>query len=486
MNRRSFLTTAAASAAALAMSPDLLHAAAASGDWTVAVADVEADLPRQTLRRLRGRAPAGLSGALYRNGPAKFHRPGGSAGHWFDGDGMVRAFRIDDGQASLAARFIDTPKRRTDTAAGAVVTPGFGTATGKGAKVGDNDDVNAANISVMAAGEQMWALWENGSPFVFDGDSLETKGAHSFRPDLAHMPFLAHPRTEPNGRVWNLGLNRDSAIVWRLAPGGALESADMIKLPRASYIHDFTHTARHLVIVLQPWIQDRFTMPYMNTLTWKPELGTRILVVDKDDLTRQRVYEAPPFFFFHLGDAWEDSDGTIRFDAALSSDPSFATTGASALIEGRQVGSADSEMALIALTPGGKAEVTRPGLVGEFPRTDPRYAGLARARTVHLTNGSGDHPLLQGVAVTDWRRQKTDSFDFGPTQIAEEMVFVPRPGGSDEFDGWLVGTTINLLAKRTELHVFDARRVAAGPLVSWQADRALPVTFHGVFVGTKA
>jgi carotenoid cleavage dioxygenase-like enzyme len=63
------------------------------------------------------------------------------------------------------------------------------------------------------------------------------------------------------------------------------------------------------------------------------------------------------------------------------------------------------------------------------------------------------------------------------------MVFVPRPGGGAEFDGWLVGTTINLSARRTELHLFDAGRVAAGPLVSWAADVALPVTFHGVFVG---
>lgn len=485
MNRRSFLT-AAAGFATLAMSPDLLHAAAASGDWTIGVADVEADVPRQALRRLRGRAPADLAGTLYRNGPAKFHRPGGSAGHWFDGDGMVRSFRIDDGEASLAARFVDTPKRRTDTAAGAVVTPGFGTRTGKGAKVGDNDDVNPANISIMAAGDEMWALWESGSPFAIDPQTLETRGVHTFRSDLAHMPFLAHPRVEPNGRVWNLGLSKDSALVWRLAPGGALESADMIKLPRASYIHDFTHTARHLVIVLQPWIQDRFEMPYMKSLSWKPEQGTKILVVDKDDLTRQRLFEAPAFFCFHLGDAWEDRDGTIRFDAAIAPDPSFAIEGAVALIDGRQVGTADSDMVLIALKADGRTELTKPGLVGEFPRTDPRFAGLTRTRTVHLTNGSGDHPLLQGVAVTDWRREKTDSFDFGPSQIAEEMVFVPRPGGSEEFDGWLVGTTINLLAKRTELHVFDARRVAAGPLVSWQADRALPVTFHGVFVGARA
>ncbi len=483
MNRRDFLSTAAAGLAVAALNPDDLHAAAASGgDWTLGVADVESDVPRHALRRLRGRAPAGLAGTLYRNGPSKFHRPGGSAGHWFDGDGMVRAFRIDDGEAFLAARFLDTPKRRTDIAADAVVTSGFGTPTRRGARVANNDDVNPANISVMAAGGEMWALWETGSPMRFDPETLETKGFHTFRPDLKHMPFLAHPRVEPDGRVWSLGLFGKQAMVWRLAPDGALEAATPIELPRASYIHDFTATARHLVIVLQPWIQDRFAMPYVNSLTWKPELGTQILVIDKADFSQRRVYEAPPLFFFHLGDAWEEADGTIRFDIATDRDPTFAVTGAAALIEGREVGVADSAFALVTLKAGGDVRITPAG-IGEFPRTDPRFAGRVRSRTVHLTKGSPSHPLMQAVAVTDWRREKTESFDFGPTQIVEEQVFVPRPGGSAEFDGWLVGTTINLLSRRTELHVFDARRVAAGPLVSWEASLALPVTFHGVFVG---
>jgi all-trans-8'-apo-beta-carotenal 15,15'-oxygenase len=41
---------------------------------------------------------------------------------------------------------------------------------------------------------------------------------------------------------------------------------------------------------------------------------------------------------------------------------------------------------------------------------------------------------------------------------------------------------VNLDAKATELHVFDARHVTQGPIVAWRAPVALPVTFHGVFV----
>ena len=164
MNRRSFLT-AAAGLAAVAFNPDVLYAASAGiGDWTLGVADIEADIAPQTMRLVEGRAPAGLAGRLYRNGPAKFHRPGGSVSHWFDGDGMVRRYRIKDGEATLSARFVDTAKRRADSAADAVVTAGFGTAGSKRAAIGGADDVNAANISVMMAGGELWALWEAGSP----------------------------------------------------------------------------------------------------------------------------------------------------------------------------------------------------------------------------------------------------------------------------------------------------------------------------------
>ena len=86
-------------------------------------------------------------------------------------------------------------------------------------------------------------------------------------------------------------------------------------------MHDFTATERHLVILLQPWVQESFRMPYASAMAWRPELGTRVLVIDKADLGRRRTFELEPFFFFHLADAWEDADGTIRFDACIDDNP---------------------------------------------------------------------------------------------------------------------------------------------------------------------
>lgn len=481
MNRRDILRTAALLGGAALLAPEAVWAAAAN-DWTLGLADVENDVAPTAMTRLHGRAPAALNGTLFRNGPAKFRRPGGSVGHWFDGDGMVRKFQIADGQARMSARFVDTVKRRQDAAADAVITPGYGTASGPGARLTGPDDANAANTSVLMAGGELWALWEGGSPTVLDSVTLETRGVKTLRPDLKAMPFLAHPRVQPDGTIWNLGLGGGRAIVWQLGADGALRKAEVIKLPRNSYMHDFTATARHLVILLQPWVQERFTMPVAAAMRWKPELGTQVLVIDKDDLSRQRVFELPPFFFFHLGDAWEEADGTIRFDACIDEDPSGTAQNAGLFLQGRHVRAAPPRQALITLRADGRAALAKEGVTAEFPRGDARFAGEIRRYSVHVTNERPDRPLFQGVAVRDWKKDGDQVFDFGPRHLVEEVVFVPRPGSAEELDGWLVGTTLNLDAKSTELHVFDARQVKQGPIAAWRAPVALPVTFHGVFV----
>ncbi len=489
-SRRSFLMGAAALSAAVA-TPEMVRAAAAldavaaaKADWALATQDVEGDIARRTMRLVHGRAPAGLQGALYRNGPAKFRRPGGSATHWFDGDGMMRAFRIQDGQATLEARFADTPKRRTETELGAVVTPGFGTKGDARARIGSNDDANAANTAVMVAGDQVWALWEAGSPLALSASDLSTRDFITLRDDLKSMPFQAHPRYAPDGSIWNVGSAGGQAVIWHLRPDRSLSDAQVVPLPRASYMHDFTATDRHVILVLQPWVFATHAMPVTAGLAWRPQMGTQVLVLDKDDLSRRRLYELPGFFHFHLGDAWAERDGTIRFDVAASGDPRFAVDGARVLVDGHGVVPGDpAKLALITLRPDGRADMTYSDVVGEFPKADPRRAGLKRSLTAHTSGETRGRPLPTGLAVHDWDSGRSHAFEFGVHQVVEEAVFVPKPGATAERDAWLVGPSVNLKDGRTELHAFDVARIEDGPVATWQADVALPAGFHGVWAG---
>jgi carotenoid cleavage dioxygenase-like enzyme len=485
-SRRHFLMSAAALSAAVA-TPETVWAAMAqdaAAPWALATADLDTDVSPRAMRLVQGRAPAGLEGTLFRNGPGKFRRPGGSATHWFDGDGLMRSFHIQDGAVTLAARFADTPKRRTETELDAVVTPGFGTAGDARARVGSNDDANCANTAVMVTSDAVWALWEGGSPLAMDAATLATQRFVTLRDDLKGMPFQAHPRYAPDGTIWNVGTNGDQVIVWHLQASGELIDAQVLRLPRASYLHDFTATERHLIFVLQPWVFERRGMPFLTQFAWRPEMGTQVLVVDKADLTQTRTYELPTFSFFHLGDGWTEADGTIRFDVAANDDVTFAIEGARVLVAGRgTVPGSPSVLKLVTLYPDGRAEMTSSGVAAEFPKGDPRRAGLERSLSVHVAGERGGRPLPNGLAIQDWKTGRSHAFAFDDTQIMEEAVFVPKPGTTAERDAWLVAPSINLTEGVTELHVFDVGAVENGPVATWRADVALPAGFHGAWRG---
>jgi carotenoid cleavage dioxygenase-like enzyme len=446
-------------------------AAAAQPRWALALGDVAGDISPRPLSRLHGRLPTDLAGTLYRNGPALFRRGDTAVNHWFDGDGLVRAFRLGNGTASLAARFVDTPKRRIETAAGRIVQPGFATPARPGAQVGSADDTNAANTHVIAAGGKLLALWEAGSATAMDMATLATDGPVAFRPDLKGMPFLAHPKQEAGGRIWNIGLSGAHAYVYRLSAAGRLEAGQMIRLPSASYMHDFTMTERHLIIVLQPWLHEKASLPFASGMVWRPERGTKVLVIDKDDLTKQRVFELPALFFFHLGDGWEEADGSIHFDGAFDETPLFAVEGAPALVEGRYPRSERPMLRLVSLHPDGRAQLREAGITAEFPRNPGGHAGPRP--TFHVGGYAPGRPFARSVGRWDWQRGRGSAHDFGADQIVEEFVAAGR---------WLIGTTINLKARATELHVLRADDPAAGPVASFRADMALPHSFHGSWV----
>lgn len=475
LDRRQFLGTSLIAGAAI-ITPDMALAGATPPGWALGVADVEADVPQETLRLVQGKVPAGLLTTLFRNGPAKFRRGASAAGHWFDGDGLVRRWRVEDGKATLAARFVDTPKRRLETKLNAMVQPGFGSPRRAGAVVNGPDDTNAANTSVMVAGGQLYALWEGGSATMLDAATLATQGPKTFRRDLKQMAFSAHPRVDRDGTVWNFGGNGENTFIWKLNPNGSLAKAEMIKLDRNSYFHDFTTTARHLIFVLQPWVQEEFKFPLSTGMAWKPQLGTQVLVIDKDDFSKRRVFELPAFSFFHLADGWEESDGTIRFDGCLEADPTFGQTAASALLRGEHIKAPTPMLTQIVLHVNGKAEMKTTRTAAEFPASDRRMAGQARRFTTHVT-GYRNTPFPHAIAMWDWSKGRDDKHDFGSHQLVEEFLFVAN--GAGENDGWLIGTSLNLKAQKTELHLLNAAKLSDGPVATWQANLALPLGFHG-------
>lgn len=440
-------------------------------------------IAEESLSLVSGRAPDGLMGTLYRNGPAHFRRGDQILDHWFDGDGFVRAFSINGNAATLQAQFVQTIKRERDDAAGRFIMPGFGTKAARGAPVASPDDANAANTSLLKVGDQLWALWEAGSPYALSPDDLSTIAPVTLRPDLAQMPFSAHPKVDKDGVIWNFGMAYGSPLtfIWALKPNGEVLKTGMVQLPLASYLHDWVVSDTKLIIPLQPWVFKGHRPPFSESLSWEPDLGLRILVVDKNDFSSRTLYELPAGAFFHTGGVVEETDGTLRFDICLADAPTLDSRFGKAVLHGVAIDRPQTLLQQVVLKPSGKSHLVSTGLPAEFPQADPQDASQ---RLFFVSEGQETTKAVyryNAVAAFDWKHEQRDLFDFGPNVLVEEPVLVTARGSGLRH---LLVTALHVDEGVTYLHAFNADNVSAGPVASWRSRLALPLGFHGVWLAS--
>lgn len=492
MDRRRFLRTLLAGASVALAAPSALAgdpAAFARGlardprlaGWRT----VGAERFGPTRATVEGRLPKVLAGTLYRNGPAWFERDGFRYEHWFDGDGMVHGWTLADGGVTHAARMVETPKFVRERREGRFVFPTPGTAVPGQKPVRNNDDSNLANTSVMVLGGRLFALFEGGSAFELERDTLATVGPATWRPDLAALPFSAHPLVDRDGSVWNFGsinlMGGSGLLVWHLGADGRLISAHTLETPALGYLHAFAMTDDALVFALAPFAMGDHG-PFFERIRFQPQDATRIAVVPKHDPGAARWFEAPFGMVYHFGDAYR-SGSEIRVRAVRHADPDAARSPMRGAMAGHAIAAAGGEE-LVELridTARGRADWHRLGVQGlEFPLFDARTPEHAPAR-LYAPVAHGGAALFNAVAMLDPHRDARQLHVYGAGIVAEEHVFVPRPGRTRPDDGWLLGTLYDITRDRRGLAVLDARHVDDGPVATAWVDYGFPLGFHGTF-----
>ena len=350
--------------------------------------------------------------------------------------------------------------------------------------------MNAANVSVLVHGGRLMALWEGGSALEVDPGTLDAGGLVAWRPDLAGAPFSAHPKVEPDGTLWNIGYvpaPRPLLLFYRIGRSGRLEKAGAMPISPLGMVHDFVVTKRSLVVLLPPFVLDRERFAagrtsFLDAHAWRPGLGVRAIVVDKDSLRPTRRHELPPGFHFHHGNGFEEPDGTIRLDLCQAPDPGFLVRDLRDVMRGAwRFDSPPPAYRQAVLRPGGGAEISAslPG-TAEFPRVDPRRTGR-RHRRVFMLAGDGEGPgwPLRRIVALDADGGAARGWRYPRRRIPEEHVFVPRGGGED--DGWLVGPFLDVGARATGLSVFEAGRIEDGPVWQGLLPYPVPLGLHGAF-----
>ena len=501
MQRRHLLQTLAAAAATTAAGHVIAKPALAA-DFAANVVgqplltpfrgvnDTSGDIDGQAL--LRGRWPAGLRGRFYRNGPALYERGAERYHHWFDGDGMVQQFSITDGRVSHRGRLVRTSKLKAEQQAGRFLMSTLGTQIEGGPPASGPDAFNVANTNALEHAGRVLALWEGGSAYALDPADLSTQGPVTWRADLQQMPFSAHPKVDAGGHLWNIGTMGRAVVAWHVDPQGRLASVQVGESPYpGGMVHDMAVTERYLVVPLPPvsFHFERAVPEGPRRFAMKPGEPLRVLVMDKADISKRRVFELPPQMVFHVGNAHEAGDDIVLSTIAAP-DAWFLDRAAVALMSARPQpsGTLGLQIARLDMRTGRSSLQALPGEV-EFPRIDPRRIGLSGKDAARwLVTGAAwqaypgrNNALLHGLQVLDTQTGRARRFDYGEHMVVEEHILVPKPGKTGELDAWLLGTTFDARRQATVLNVLDAAHVEDGPIAQAVLPYALPLGFHGNF-----
>lgn len=435
-----------------------------------------ADLP------VIGELPRDLDGVFVRNGPnPQFHPIRGY--HWFGGDGMLHGVAIRDGKAAYRNRWIRTEAFVRERAAGRAIWP----SDMKGPDF-DNPEGpmrgNTANTALVWHDGRLLALWEAGEPYHVKLPGLETVGPHTFGGALSHA-FTAHPKVDPvTGELLFFGyhLYAEPFLQYSVASReGRIEHTTAIHLPIGVMMHDFAITERYAVFLDLPFT---FTMEKVeqgkNPFAWEPERGARIGVLPRRGQGSEiRWFSIAPGFVFHTLNAYEEGDFLILDACRL---PAFDLYAFKAEFAAQENPSRLHRYRLNLKT-GEATEQPLDDIKSDFPRVNEALVGR-KARFGYTARFEDGGPgLSDGLLKYDLQTGRSELHHHGKGRSGGEGVFVPRPGGKAEDDGWVITFVHDEASNQSELVVIDATRFTDAPVARVKMPGRVPFGFHGAWIG---
>jgi len=466
---------------------NLFRQALAGNPKLIGFANVENNFPEQQLT-IEGKLPSALKGYFYRNGPAKHERGDIRYQHLFEGDGMLQKFNLDGVGISHQGRFVETAKFKKEQAAKRFLYSGPDTKLANALPAFNADEVNTANTNIIPVGADLWALWEAGSATRIDPQNLTHQGqvnlGHNSRygDSLKGLPFSAHPKLDPNGDIWNFGLNPTGHLVlYHLSPNGVAKN---VKLLNAKYpgglLHDFLITDKSMLLILPSLVSKRTPdSGLFSSIDFDAKRAMRVLVVNKSDLSLRQEFELEPGFCFHFGNAWEESNGTIHFDASLYPNVDRLYKHARAMQGDTSKQDVHARTAFFSLYKNGQVKRQLIHDISEFPRVSNHKTGLKNNYLYRLSSNVGSL-WHNAVSALNTDSGKEETYQYGEEFLVEEHI--PVNTKQKEGEGYLIGTALHVPSKRSCLNIFDLANIAAGPICRAWLNHHLPLGFHGNFV----
>ncbi|RCJ20068.1 hypothetical protein A6S26_04900 [Nostoc sp. ATCC 43529] len=461
--------------------------------WAGAIAEPGKEFPLTQLPIISGKIPDGLRGTLYRNGPARLERGDQRMGHWFDGDGAILAVNFTDAGATAVYRYVQTTGYKEEAAAGKLLYGNYGmTAPGVFWNQWLKPVKNAANTSVIALPDKLLALWEAGFPYALDLQTLETKGEDDLGGLNKGLAYSAHYKRDPRtGEIFNFGitpgLNARLHLYKSDATGKIIQKA-AYSLDGIPIVHDFALAGQYLVFCIPPVRLNFFPVllgsNYSDALEWQPQLGTQILVFDRQTLSLVSRSEAEPWFQWHFVNGYLDANGLLIVDIARYED--FQVNQYFKEVPtGESHTAAQSTLTRIHLQPQTGKVTTIERIVDrhcELATVPQQNVGQASRYTYFCSFRKGTEigkEILNAIARFDYQTETLVEANLKENLYNSEPLPVQDAQNPDLT--WVISTIYDGNSHSSEVWVFDGDRLDEEPVCKLALPSVIPHGFHGTW-----
>lgn len=465
--------------------------------WAIAFQQPATEFATTALPLISGSLPAGLRGTLYRNGPGRLSRGSQRVGHWFDGDGAILRVNFNDAGATATYRYVQTAGYQAEAKADKFLFGGYGM-TAPGALLGiGKPSKNVANTSVIAVADKLLALWEGGQPHALDLQTLATIGLD----DLGGLqgergnaiPYSAHPKRDPQtGDIYNFGVSIGKSVVlhvYRSDATGTIQQQQAIALKGIPLIHDFVMAGPYLIFLIPPLQINALSVlanlkSYSDSISWHPKQGTQIIVVDRDTLEVVSRGETEPWFQWHFGNGFVDSDGAVRLDLVRYDD--FQTNQYLKEVPTGQIKTpTQGTLWQLQIAPQSATVTSMQCVVDrgcEFPVVSPTDVGHRSRYTyfsLHRPEIDQGQDLFGALGRFDYQTDELITADLGPNRYPNEPIYAPD--ALDPARGWIVTVVLDGDRQTSEVWVYDSDRLDDEPVCRLALPSLIPLGFHGTW-----
>ncbi len=467
--------------------------------WNRALANPGREFPLTPLSIVTGAIPAGLRGTLYRNGPGRLERGGRRVGHWFDGDGAILAVKFADGAASGVYRYVQTEGYQAESKADRYLYGNYGMKPSVPIWERASKSVkNSANTSVLALPDRLLALWEGGAPYALDLETLETIGTDNLDSENSPLVYSAHPKVDPiSGHIYNFGISigaQTKLNLYESDRSGKIVNCSQTKLPRIPLVHDFLLVGKYLLfcippVAIQPLPVLLGMVSYSEAMQWKPELGTQILVFDREDLSLVRSSIVEPWYQWHFGNGCLNADSNIVCDLVRYQD--FATNQfLGEVASGETKTEAIGELWQLVIDPISGNLISSDRLVDrscEFPLVPAADVGREWRYTYLAAHKSGsilNRELVGTIGRFDRQSNSLTIAELDRDLYPSEPIHVVDK--DDNSKGWIITIIYDGAADRSEVWIYDCDRLNAPPVCRLGLPSVIPMGFHGTWKNARS